>query len=84
VNRFPEYHEVLWRTFLRCHAINPSADPQTVILLSFFLHLGPYARRIISETKRAIAQIDAGHVSDAGAKGGRRALTSRRTELSLN
>jgi hypothetical protein len=66
VNRLPEYRKVLWQTFLRCHAINPSADPQTVILLSFFLHLGPYARRIIAETKRAIAHIDADQVSCAG------------------
>ena len=62
--------------------MNPSADPQTVILLSFFLHLGPYALRIISETKRAIAQIDSGHVG-AGAQRERRVLRSKRTELSL-
>lgn len=29
-------------------------------LLSIFLHLGPYARHIIGETEKAIAEIDAG------------------------
>jgi hypothetical protein len=28
--------------------------------LSIFLHLGPYARHIIGETEKAIAEIDAG------------------------
>ena len=60
VNRFPEYRDVLWRTFLRCYQANPQAVRQTVILLSFFLHLGPDAQRIIAETKRAIESIDAG------------------------
>ena len=36
VNRFPEYRDVLWRTFLRCYKSNPQAVRQTVILLSFF------------------------------------------------
>jgi len=60
VNRFPEYRDLLWRTFLRCYEINPRAVRQTVILLSFFLHLGPYARRIVAETRRAIETIDTG------------------------
>lgn len=80
VNRLPEYRKVLWQTFLRCHAINPSADPQTVILLSFFLHLGPYARRIIAETKRAIAHIDADQVSCAGPNRREAALVEVRGE----
>jgi radical SAM superfamily enzyme YgiQ (UPF0313 family) len=60
VNRFPEYRDVLWRTFLRCYESNPQAVRQSVILLSFFLHLGPYAGRIVAETRRAIVAIDAG------------------------
>ena len=60
VNRFPEYRDVLWRTFLRCYESNPQAVRQTVILLSFFLHLGPYAGRIVAETRRAVMAIDAG------------------------
>jgi hypothetical protein len=59
VKWFPEWRDLLWRTFLRCYAINPSAVRQTVMLLSLYLHLGPYARQIVTETERSIAAIDA-------------------------
>ncbi len=60
VNQVPEWRDLLWETFVRCYQINPRAVRQTVVLLSMFLHLGPYARHIIGETDSAIAQIDAG------------------------
>jgi hypothetical protein len=60
VNREPEWRDLLWETFVRCYQINPRAVRQTVALLSIFLHLGPYARHIIGETEKAIAEIDAG------------------------
>ena len=39
---------------------NPRAVRQTVTLLSLFLHLGPYARHIIGETEKTVAEVDAG------------------------
>ena len=60
VNRVPEWRDLLWGTFARCYKINPRAVRQTVTLLSIFLHLGLYARHIIGETEKAIAEIDAG------------------------
>ena len=63
VNRVPEWRDLLWETFARCYQINPRAGRQTVTLLSIFLHLGPYARHIIGETEKAIAEIDAGEFS---------------------
>jgi hypothetical protein len=60
VKWFPEWRDILWRTFLQCYEINPSAVRQTVMLLSLFLHLGPYARQIIAETEKSIADIDSG------------------------
>ena len=60
VTRFPEWRDLLWRTFLRCYKINPAAVRQTITLLSLFLHLGPYARQAIAETERSIADIDSG------------------------
>ena len=60
VNQAPEWHDLLWETFVRCYRINPRAVRQTVSLLAFFLHLGPYARHIARETERAMAAIDAG------------------------
>jgi radical SAM superfamily enzyme YgiQ (UPF0313 family) len=60
VKWFPEWRDLLWRTFLRCYEINPGAVRQTVMLLALFLHLGPYARQIITETEKSIADIDSG------------------------
>jgi radical SAM superfamily enzyme YgiQ (UPF0313 family) len=60
VSRFPEWRDLLWRTFLRCYAINPDAVRQTVSLLALFLHLGPYARQAIAQTEKSIADIDRG------------------------
>ena len=60
VNRFPEWRDLLWRTFLRCYQPNPAAVRQTISLLSLFLHLGPYARQAIAETETSIADIDSG------------------------
>ena len=60
VNQAPECRDLLWDTFVRCYRMNPRAVRQTVSLLAFFLHLGPYARHIARETETAIAAIDAG------------------------
>jgi radical SAM superfamily enzyme YgiQ (UPF0313 family) len=60
VSRFPEWREPLWRTFMRCYATNPAAVRQTVTLLAFYLHLGPYAGEAIATTERTIAEIDEG------------------------
>jgi hypothetical protein len=56
----PEWRELLWETFVRCYRINPRAVRQTVSLLAFFLHLGPYARHIAIETEGEVTAIDAG------------------------
>ena len=58
VSQFPEWRDLLWTTFMRCYQTNPAAVRQTVTLLALFLHLGPYARQAIAETKRAVAEID--------------------------
>ena len=58
VSQFPEWRDLLSTTFMRCYQTNPAAVRQTVTLLALFLHLGPYARQAIAETKRAVAEID--------------------------
>jgi hypothetical protein len=60
VSHFPEWRDLLWATFMRCYQSNPSAVRQTVSLLALYLHLGPYARRAVAETERAIAEIACG------------------------
>ncbi len=53
VSYHPEFRSVLWSTFLKCYAINPSAIRRTVTLLAFYLHLGPYARHVADEARKA-------------------------------
>jgi radical SAM superfamily enzyme YgiQ (UPF0313 family) len=60
INTFPEWRELLAGTFTRSFRKNPRAVRQIVQLLALFLHLIPYARKIIAETDKAIAEIDAG------------------------
>jgi radical SAM superfamily enzyme YgiQ (UPF0313 family) len=60
VNQAPEWRDLLWDTFVRCYRMNPRAVRQTVSLLAFFLHLGPYVGHIARETETAIAALDAG------------------------
>ncbi len=60
VGRFPELRDLMWSTFMRCYRANPRAARQTVTLLALYLHLGPFARFIVGETDKQIAEIDAG------------------------
>ena len=60
VDHVPEWRDVLMRTFSRCYKINPRAVRPLVSLLALYLHLGPYARGIITATDEAIDAIDDG------------------------
>jgi radical SAM superfamily enzyme YgiQ (UPF0313 family) len=60
INAVPHWRELLGATFTRSLRRNPRAVRQTVQLLALFLHLIPYARKIIAETDKAIAEIESG------------------------
>jgi len=60
LNTFPEWRDLLTGTFSRSFRKNPRAVRQIVQLLALFLHLIPYAQKIIAETDKAIAEVDTG------------------------
>jgi hypothetical protein len=60
INLFPEWRDLLSQTFTRCFRANPRAVRQTVSQLALFLHLIPYARQIVAEIDKSIAEIDSG------------------------
>ncbi|MGA2942770.1 MAG: B12-binding domain-containing radical SAM protein [Xanthobacteraceae bacterium] len=60
LRRMPEHREVLWRTFTNCMKKNPGALRAVVILMGFYLHIGPYTRFAINEIDEQIAALEQG------------------------
>jgi radical SAM superfamily enzyme YgiQ (UPF0313 family) len=70
MSRLPEGRERFWQTFVNCAKSNPLALRYIVILMAFYLHLGPFARKVIASIDVRLAALDP---ADAEA-GDRRAL----------
>ena len=45
----PEAKEAFWRTFTRCVQRNPLALRYIVMIMGMYLHLGPFARRLVAD-----------------------------------
>jgi len=60
LRRMPEHREILWRTFTNCMKNNPGALRAVVILMAFYLHIGPYTRFAINEIDEQIAALEQG------------------------
>jgi radical SAM superfamily enzyme YgiQ (UPF0313 family) len=60
LRRMPEHREILWRTFTNCMKNNPGALRAVVILMGFYLHIGPYTRFAINEIDEQIAALEQG------------------------
>ncbi len=58
LRRMPEHRQILWRTFTNCMNNNPGALRAVVILMGFYLHVGPYTRFAISELDEQIAALE--------------------------
>ena len=54
----PEVREQFWKTFVEVAKTNPGALRYIVMLMALYLHLGPFAKRVISEIDRRIAELD--------------------------
>jgi hypothetical protein len=54
----PEVREPFWKTFVEVAKTNPGALRYIVMLMAFYLHLGPFSKRVISEIDRRIAELD--------------------------
>ncbi len=58
ISRLPEAREQFWQTFVNCAKSNPAALRYIVILMAFYLHLGPFARKVIAAIDARLAELD--------------------------
>jgi radical SAM superfamily enzyme YgiQ (UPF0313 family) len=59
INAVPGTREIFWNTFKTIARTNPSALRHIIILMSLYMHLGPFARRVIDTIDQRIAALDA-------------------------
>ena len=58
IGRLPEAREQFWQTFVNCAKSNPAALRYIVILMASYLHLGPFARKVIAAIDARLAELD--------------------------
>jgi radical SAM superfamily enzyme YgiQ (UPF0313 family) len=58
INAVPGTRELFWNTFKTIARTNPGALRHITILMSLYMHLGPFSRRVSAEIERRIAEID--------------------------
>ena len=67
ISRLPEARQPFWQTFVACGKSNPAALRYIVMLMAFYLHLGPFARKVIATIDARLAELDlAAADSDTG------------------
>jgi hypothetical protein len=59
ISRLPEARQPFWQAFVRIGKSNPAALNYIVMLMAFYLHLGPYARKVIAMIDAKLAELDA-------------------------
>ena len=62
----PEARAPFWETFVLCAKTNPAALRYVVMLMAFYLHLGPFARRVMAAIDARLAEED--HDARRGAR----------------
>ena len=58
ISRLPEARQPFWQTFVACGKSNPAALRYIVMLMAFYLHLGPFARKVIATIDAKLAELD--------------------------
>jgi hypothetical protein len=58
INAVPGTREIFWNTFKTIARTNPGALRHITILMSLYMHLGPFSKRVSAEIERRIAEID--------------------------
>ena len=58
ISRLPEARQPFWQTFVKCGKSNPAALRYIVMLMAFYLHLGPFARKVIATIDVRLAELD--------------------------
>ncbi|CAL8978545.1 Hopanoid C-2 methylase [Rhodoplanes serenus] len=59
MSALPEAREPFWKVFVEVAKSNPGALRYIVLLMAFYLHLGPFSRHAIAVIDRRIAELDA-------------------------
>ncbi|MGD0429928.1 MAG: radical SAM protein [Acetobacteraceae bacterium] len=59
ISHLPEAREPFWRTFVKCGKSNPATLRYVMMLMAFYLHLGPYAKKVIAAIDARLAELDA-------------------------
>jgi len=67
VNRLPEARDQFWQTFVTCAKSNPAALRYIVILMAFYLHLGPFARSVMDAIDVRLAELEPLEAGDRAA-----------------
>ncbi len=62
VAKLPEPKRIFWEAFTRCVATNPKSVRYIVLLLAFYMHLGPFSRYVIDRIDQMIAELDEPHL----------------------
>jgi radical SAM superfamily enzyme YgiQ (UPF0313 family) len=60
VKNLPDSQEVFWQTFIDCARSNPASARYFVMLMAFYLHLGPFSRYVIRVIEEMIEEIETG------------------------
>jgi hypothetical protein len=58
VANLPEPRRLFWETFTNCVATNPKSVRYIVLLLAFYMHLGPFSRYVMDRIDQMIAELD--------------------------
>lgn len=58
LSKLPQARERFWRSFVQARQSNPAALRYLVMLMAFYLHLGPFAQHVIGVLDQRIAEID--------------------------
>jgi radical SAM superfamily enzyme YgiQ (UPF0313 family) len=60
LRRMPEHRDRFWCTFTNCLNNNPGALRAVVMLMGFYLHIGPYTRYAIAQLDKQIEALEQG------------------------
>jgi radical SAM superfamily enzyme YgiQ (UPF0313 family) len=60
LERLPESRDLFWQTFIDCAKSNPASARYIVMLMAFYLHLGPFSRYVIRAIEERIEEVETG------------------------
>ena len=58
VAKLPEPKRIFWEAFTKCVATNPKSVRYIVLLLAFYMHLGPFSRYVMDRIDQMISELD--------------------------